>query len=96
MLWSYYLRRVYSLDTLDTRFTAESRRSVSSSTTETAIDSAQHASRRHAVANHDLHGPRWRTPEFMLYYLVFVTVVPMMFKAAYDVSKGERARILGP
>ncbi|KAI9788555.1 MAG: glycerol transporter [Peltula sp. TS41687] len=96
MLWSHYLRRLYSLDTLDTRFTAESNRSISSSKSATAIDSAPHASRRQVVDRHGSQGPRWRTPEFMLYYFVFVTVVPMMFKAAYDVSKGESARVLGP
>jgi protein-cysteine N-palmitoyltransferase HHAT len=32
--------------------------------------------------------PRWNTPEFWFYGVVFVIVVPMMFYCAYDVSKG--------
>jgi hypothetical protein len=32
--------------------------------------------------------PRWNTPEFWFYGFAFVTVVPMMFYCAYDVSKG--------
>ncbi|OJD25098.1 hypothetical protein ACJ73_03533 [Blastomyces percursus] len=31
--------------------------------------------------------PRWNTVEFYVYYVVFLTAVPMMFKAVYDVSK---------
>lgn len=92
MLWPYYLRRLYSLDTLDTRCTAESHRSTK---TETRIDSAQHASRPHGGKENDSRSPRWRTPEFMFYYLVFITVVPMMFKVAHDVSKGERRSFSG-
>lgn len=33
--------------------------------------------------------PRWKTVEFYVYYAVFLIALPMMFKAAYDVSKGE-------
>lgn len=31
--------------------------------------------------------PKWKSPEFILYAFGFLIVVPMMFKAAYDVSK---------
>jgi hypothetical protein len=34
-------------------------------------------------------GPsRWHTPEFWLYGFAFVTVVPLMFWCAWDVSRG--------
>ncbi|KAF3936778.1 hypothetical protein ABW19_dt0203034 [Dactylella cylindrospora] len=33
--------------------------------------------------------PRWQTVEYFIYYAVFIIVVPMMFKAAYDISKAN-------
>jgi protein-cysteine N-palmitoyltransferase HHAT len=39
--------------------------------------------------------PRWNTPEFWVYGFAFLTVVPMMFYCAYDVSKGIFAKALG-
>jgi hypothetical protein len=46
---------------------------------------------------------RWNTPEFWLYYVVFLTLVPYMFWIAYDVSRrescvrqGREARRVGP
>lgn len=30
--------------------------------------------------------PKWRTKEFWFYYLAFLTIPPLMFKAVYDVS----------
>lgn len=70
------LRRLYSLETLDTRFT------VASSTPAKAAETGQSAkdARAQAIAQ-DAQPPKWRTPEFYFYYLVFLTVVPMMFKS---------------
>ncbi|UKZ75294.1 hypothetical protein TrVFT333_002972 [Trichoderma virens FT-333] len=67
-----YLRKVYDLDTLDTRFT---------SSTEAA-----------AKARSSAPPSKWRTPEFFLYYVVFIFVVPYMFWIAYDVSKPSDPR----
>ncbi|EIW57931.1 MBOAT-domain-containing protein [Trametes versicolor FP-101664 SS1] len=39
------------------------------------------------VAPHPL--PRWRTPEFMVYYVVFVLVVPMMAWIPYSLSSSS-------
>ncbi len=34
---------------------------------------------------------RWRTPEFLFYFVfILLFALPLMFKAAYDVSKGRR------
>ncbi len=33
--------------------------------------------------------PRWRTPEFMVYYVVFIVVVPMMAWIPYSLSSCE-------
>ena len=32
---------------------------------------------------------KWNTPEYYIYYLVFLTIPPLMFKSVYDVSKPE-------
>lgn len=76
-----WLRRVYSLDTLDTRFTSSAipaNTNTRPSTKDTRNAIAQGAS-----------PSLWRTPEFFVYYLFFITLVPLMFKTVIDVSKGE-------
>ena len=35
----------------------------------------------------DAKPSKWRKPEFFFYYFCFLTIVPLMFKAVYDVSK---------
>lgn len=83
-----YLRKVYDLDTLDTRFT-----SPSSAPYQTVIDArGDPIAEREAAAKarSSAPPPKWRTPEFFLYYLVFIVVVPYMFWIAYDVSKREK------
>ncbi|KAI9845788.1 MAG: glycerol transporter, partial [Pleopsidium flavum] len=95
------LRRLYSLDTLDTRFTTSSRTPLKQrpSDTQPRIDPAQSASGGVETSNgyagntrlgeksSDISPSRWKTPEFFVYYFIFITVVPMMFKVTYDVSK---------
>lgn len=82
-----FLRHVYDLDTLDTRFT------VSSSTPYTAaiearIDAAAEGSERAARwSGRPSSESRWRTPEFYLYYVLFTVAMPCMFWIAYDASK---------
>ncbi|KAI2705258.1 hypothetical protein CBS147317_2210 [Penicillium roqueforti] len=74
-----WLRRVYSLDTLDTRFTSSAipaNTNTRPSTKDTRNAIAQGAS-----------PSLWRTPEFFVYYLFFITLVPLMFKTVIDVSK---------
>ncbi|KAK8181962.1 glycerol:H+ symporter [Phyllosticta capitalensis] len=98
--WLSGLRRLYSLDTLDTRFTTSSTtpaKQVNSESraTDTANSSAQETQNGQAkgtAANASIRATnaqpsRWNTPEFYFYYLVFLTVVPMMFKSVYDVSQ---------
>lgn len=80
-----WLRRIYSLDTLDTRFT------TSATTPANAGDTRPPSSndaRANAIAQ-KAPAPLWRTPEFFIYYLFFITLVPLMFKTVIDVSKGE-------
>lgn len=98
------VKRLYSLDTLDTRFTSSSRAPLGTELSEThaRIDPVQPTlSGASGSANNGRRGrgqlerpvevspPRWRTPEFYFYYVMFVSIVPLMFKAVYDVSKGS-------
>lgn len=81
----YWARRLYSLDTLDPRFT------VSSTTPLKATGDARPPTSKDARANAIASGSspsKWRTPEFYFYYFIFITVVPMMFKTVVDVSQG--------
>jgi hypothetical protein len=44
---------------------------------------------RKKVQDRTTKPPLWNTKEFYVYYFVFVTVVPYMFKTAHDASSGE-------
>lgn len=80
-----WLRRIYSLDTLDTRFT------TSASTPARAANDARPPSAKDARANaiaQNASPPLWWTPEFFVYYFFFITLVPLMFKTVIDASKG--------
>ncbi|RCI07976.1 hypothetical protein L249_7819, partial [Ophiocordyceps polyrhachis-furcata BCC 54312] len=85
-----FLRDVYDLDTLDTRFT-----SSSASPYQSVIDAREDpaVSRETAEKARALAQPsRWRTPEFAFYWLVFAFAVPYMFWTAYDVSRPSDPR----
>ena len=95
----YYARRLYSLDTLDTRFATPAK--TPPSTSYTQIDPTKPSSSEDSGAKRRDNGtkattqaegvspPLWRTPEFYFYYFIFVVCVPLMFKAVYDVSNRE-------
>lgn len=92
-----YLKRLYSLDTLDTRFTTSGKLPPRVSGEDPSIaDSKLPAQQTLGSANgHGKHAPlpgaqpsRWRTTEFYFYYLCFLTIPFLMVKAVYDVSKG--------
>lgn len=92
-----YVKSIYALDTIDTRFT-----SSSSTPYRTVIDSRNDPATL-GVKRDDSKGgigvktdrsgrpiaqpSKWKTPEFYFYYFVFVTIVPYMFWVAYDVSR---------
>lgn len=72
-----YVGRLYSLDTLDTRFTKSAKSpSLSNNVRSISADAGVNAPTKSL----------WRTPEFYFYYICFIVAVPLMFKAAYDVS----------
>ncbi|CAG7975253.1 unnamed protein product [Penicillium olsonii] len=71
-----WLRRVYSLDTLDTRFTSTAN-----------TDSRRPKDARANAIAQGASPSLWRTPEFFIYYVFFIVLVPLMFKTVYDASK---------
>ncbi|ROV94297.1 hypothetical protein VMCG_08667 [Cytospora schulzeri] len=85
-----FLRSIYTLDTLDTRFTT-----ASSTSYKTVIDSRGEHNVRDAqkekVAS-QASPSKWKTPEFYFYYLVFFICVPLMLWIPYTVSR----RMLSP
>ncbi|WEW58019.1 glycerol transporter [Emydomyces testavorans] len=79
-----WLRRLYSLDTLDTRFTVSATTPLS-----LAADSNRSGAQDRRNAKQTKNGaspPKWNTLEFYIYYVVFIVAVPLMFKTAIDVS----------
>lgn len=80
-----YLRRLYSLDTLDTRLTVPSSTSLKAAAVVNTNKQA-HDDGAQSIAN-ATPPPRWKTPEFFFYYFIFITVVPLMFKTVIDVSQ---------
>ena len=104
MLWLDYLKQIYSLDTLDTRFTSDAftiNQKGSSSTRDNPVDPAR-ASLVQKDDNIDWKGskapdvlpngaspPRSFTPEYLVYYGFIAVALPYMFYVTYDISKGE-------
>ena len=84
--------RLYSLDTLDTRFTTTSR------TPPSQIDPAKPTGRTERTQSekrpNGATAAKWRTTEFAVYGLVFLVVVPWMFYTVYDVSQRKPSLFL--
>lgn len=80
-----FLRRVYTLDTLDTRFTTPATASY-----RTVVDSRSDFEPKDAQSERvasRASPSRWKTPEF-LFYAVFVTFcIPLMCWVPYTVSR---------
>lgn len=83
MLFLSFFRELYSLDTLDTRFT------TSSSTPLKLVneDAPKPGTRDGKTQPADVSPPRWRTPEFYVYLVVFLVCVPQMYWAVVSVSQ---------
>lgn len=81
------LRGIYSLDTLDTRFTTPS--SVPYSTVRDDGNGKKEVLNK---ASNRAKPSKWRTPEFILYTLFLAVIVPYMFWIAYAVSRPEDPR----
>ncbi|KAF2835772.1 glycerol uptake protein 1 [Patellaria atrata CBS 101060] len=93
MSWMHYLQRLYSLDTLDTRFTISTKTPTKPAAVELQVDPARHSSdelrerdaTRKSTAN--TQSSRWNTPEFYFYFFVILIIIPLMFKAVIEVSQ---------
>lgn len=88
------MRSIYALDTLDTRF------SNSPKVPYKAVVDARNGHGTAPAQDIPLKldsqrkpilpaGALWKTPEFYLYYFVFIITVPYMFWIAYDVSRRQ-------
>ncbi|KAK4992981.1 glycerol transporter [Elasticomyces elasticus] len=91
MTFPLALHKLFSLDTLDSRFTA-SAKTPPKELSEASIDPAKSLDPKAAAHDQPFRGvlaqpSKWRTPEFYVYYFCFLTIVPFMFKAVYDISK---------
>jgi hypothetical protein len=93
------LRSVYDLDTLDTRFTtpasvpykavleARSQRRGNGEYNDGLLQQQNGSHGWEAKPDKRAQPSKWNTPEFYIYYVAFVTLVPYMFWIAYDVSR---------
>ncbi|KAL9580422.1 MAG: hypothetical protein Q9212_004508, partial [Teloschistes hypoglaucus] len=92
-----YAKRLFSLDTLDTRFTRSSSAPFNANgsapldpakppTGLESRDTGPKGKRGDSTRRQDAQPSNWSTPEFFFYYLVLVVAIPLMFKSVYDVS----------
>ncbi|KAK8072494.1 glycerol: H+ symporter [Apiospora saccharicola] len=79
-----FLSSLYELDTLDTRFTTDS------TTPYKTIIESRHDTRANQERANRYSGKtkpsRWRSPEFIMYYVILSYVIPYMLWVAYDAS----------
>ncbi|KAL7271460.1 glycerol transporter [Rhizina undulata] len=90
MLLFSAFRSIFSLDTLETRCTANTARSSAPpkhSTAPSIAGSSTDESARSKRVRETAEPSKWNTIEFYGYYVVFAVAIPLMFKSAYDVSK---------
>jgi hypothetical protein len=91
-----YLRQLYSLDTLDTRFvvpaTVPPKEALEEANVDPAISDGKDKSRSGA---NSVQPPRWKTNEFYFYYLAISASIFFMFKLVLECSKGQ-SRSLSP
>ena len=92
-----YARKLYSLDTLDTRFVTSSKSPFN--TTPSPLDPVKPSSKEERSGNGDGTGldtsrqnggplpSRWGTAEYYVYYVVIIVSLIKMFKVAFDISK---------
>jgi hypothetical protein len=89
-----YIRSIYALDTIDTRFAGSSKSKSVDPRISPAVPNSPKGLIRDVRAKTDNGQPvaqpsKWNTPEFYVYYFVFIITVPYMFWIAYDVSRRQ-------
>lgn len=100
-----HVKRLFSLDTLDTRFSSRSgshapntnNKPLLSDPSQSSPNHASHELRSYeskAIEHNDGSSPsRWKSPEFMFYAIIFLIAVPLMFRSVYDVSNRKHAQV---
>ncbi|KIW15913.1 hypothetical protein PV08_05963 [Exophiala spinifera] len=83
-----FFKELYSLDTLDTRFTTSSSTPLKPANG-TALTKASAEKDGKPSIPTDVSPPKWRTPEFYFYALVFLFCVPQMYWAVVEVSQPD-------
>jgi hypothetical protein len=89
-----FVRQLYSLDTLDTRFIVPATAPPKEALEEAQLDPVgpvpvKNGKGKSQAPNHGIHPPRWNTLEFYFYYVSIALSVVFMFKAVLDVSQGQ-------
>jgi hypothetical protein len=89
-----FIRQLYSLDTLDTRFIVPATAPPKEALEDAKLDSAglvpvQDGREKSRNGGDNVQPSRWNTPEFYFYYVVIICSLFFMFKAVLDVSKGS-------
>jgi hypothetical protein len=78
------LKRLYALETLDTRFTASSSPPPADPARPQPLPDGKNKDTGLPAGTHP---SLWRTPEFYFYYLVIALCIPLMFNSVYQVSQ---------
>lgn len=89
----HFFRRLYSLDTLDTRLTTSSQTPLTVATDESPEKSTSERGVETNTANlpPGASPSKWRTPEFYFYHGVIILVIPQMFRSVMNVSRRRYA-----
>ncbi|KAL6705311.1 glycerol transporter [Coniothyrium glycines] len=87
-----FVRQLYSLDTLDTRFIVPATAPPKEALRDAQLDPVgpvplQHGKGKSGDSANGVPPPRWTTPEFYFYYVSIALSVIFMFKAVLDVSQ---------
>ncbi|KAF1839744.1 glycerol:H+ symporter-like protein [Decorospora gaudefroyi] len=87
-----FVRQLYSLDTLDTRFVVPATAPPREALEEAKLDPAgpipvEDSNRGSRSSGDNVQPPRWNTTEFYFYYVAIIASVFFMFKAVLDVSQ---------
>jgi len=83
-----YAGRLYSVGTLDARFTSSSKNPPAPNEPVTASPEGTKRNREGQAPG--ATPPRWKSPEFVVYGATILVAVSWMFKTAYDVSQCEK------
>ena len=94
MMWLQFLRQLYSIETLDTRFVVPATAPPKEALEEAQRDPAgplpvRNGQTKSRSTVDDVQPPRWNTPEYYVYFVVVGLCVPFMCKTVVDVSKGK-------